>query len=465
MDEEDGGFKTCTCCNRRFPATEEYFYRDSRKEGRLLPICKNCKNEQEKLRRKKISEAKYLQTHPEPGKKLCVTCHKLLDATTEFFLPVKGNRDGLDGSCRKCTNLQTLLWRQSRPEYIARQEEKEKRQKDRLPDELSQRCSQCKIVKPLSEFYYCNRTKSYRSECKECGNNRSKSYEKKNKTKLQQAHLELRISYKALTYIHYGGNPSRCENCGESNLEFLTLDHINCDGRIDRQLNGAGFSIINAMMRTGFRSDLRLLCENCNWLSYLSYKATQKKDVEQIRPILPESIKQLPRTQVTDNQVQRLCLLCGRYLSIGDFNRDNSRKDGYYPYCKACCSTYQKKRGPSKYQEKRLIVLSHYSDGKLECACCGESNSDLLTLQHINGDGKEERKNLTKTIWQTIIDKGFPPGYEILCWNCHGSLSRHKYCPHKERPKDSKFWLLESAIKNILANESNETYPHNHCPP
>ena len=66
----------------------------------------------------------------------------------------------------------------------------------------------------------------------------------------------------------YGG---KCECCGETNPEFLSLDHINGGGQVDRAVRGTGEYLYRAVRREGYPTDkYRLLCLNCNF-SYGHY--------------------------------------------------------------------------------------------------------------------------------------------------------------------------------------------------
>jgi len=81
---------------------------------------------------------------------------------------------------------------------------------------------------------------------------------------------------------------------------------------------------------------------------------------------------------------------------------------------------------------QRLMVLEYYSGGKLECNCCGESEYDFLTIDHINGGGYKHKKEVKGHIEIWLIMNGFPDGFQVLCWNCN--CGRHKnggVCPHK----------------------------------
>lgn len=60
----------------------------------------------------------------------------------------------------------------------------------------------------------------------------------------------------------YGG---KCVCCGESILEFLTIDHINGDGFLHRRKVGKGRRIYADLLMAGCPKDnYRILCFNCN---------------------------------------------------------------------------------------------------------------------------------------------------------------------------------------------------------
>lgn len=59
----------------------------------------------------------------------------------------------------------------------------------------------------------------------------------------------------------YGG---KCECCGESRFEFLTIDHKDGDGAAHRREMNFG-SVYRWLKRNGYPKDkFRLLCFNCN---------------------------------------------------------------------------------------------------------------------------------------------------------------------------------------------------------
>ena len=79
----------------------------------------------------------------------------------------------------------------------------------------------------------------------------------------------------------------------------------------------------------------------------------------------------------------------------------------------------------------RLPVLNHY--GKI-CKCCGEKTDELLTVDHIDNDGAEHRKQLNECsykIYKDIIKKKYPSNFQILCMNCNWGRQMFGKCPHK----------------------------------
>ena len=75
----------------------------------------------------------------------------------------------------------------------------------------------------------------------------------------------------------YGGV---CACCGESNIEFLALDHANGDGAAHRREVGKGHGVYFWARRNNFPKDagLRVLCHNCNaathYYGYCPHKRT-----------------------------------------------------------------------------------------------------------------------------------------------------------------------------------------------
>lgn len=75
--------------------------------------------------------------------------------------------------------------------------------------------------------------------------------------------------------------------------------------------------------------------------------------------------------------------------------------------------------------------------GGAVCKCCGETGFEFLTIDHIDGRGAEHRKEIggtSRNICAWLKRNGFPPGFQILCYNCN--IARHwngGICPHKRQ--------------------------------
>lgn len=92
-----------------------------------------------------------------------------------------------------------------------------------------------------------------------------KKHYKKNREKLLKRHVEWckKIRLKVIDYYSNGYRVCAC--CGESILEFLTVDHINNDGTKQRKLyTGGGHHNYRFLIKNGFPAGYQILCYNCN---------------------------------------------------------------------------------------------------------------------------------------------------------------------------------------------------------
>ena len=70
------------------------------------------------------------------------------------------------------------------------------------------------------------------------------------------------------------------------------------------------------------------------------------------------------------------------------------------------------------------------------CACCGETEPKFLSIDHINNDGYERRKNGEQcgaALYRWLRDQGWPKDdYQLLCMNCNFAKGHFGTCPHKD---------------------------------
>ena len=68
-------------------------------------------------------------------------------------------------------------------------------------------------------------------------------------------------------------------------------------------------------------------------------------------------------------------------------------------------------------------------------SCCGETGFEFLTVDHINNDGNEHRRQIKAAfgIYGWLEKNGFPKdGLQLLCWNCNmGKRANGGTCPHQ----------------------------------
>jgi hypothetical protein len=66
------------------------------------------------------------------------------------------------------------------------------------------------------------------------------------------------------------------------------------------------------------------------------------------------------------------------------------------------------------------------------CAC---GQPPLLTLDHIDNDGAEDRRPHGKDLYAGVIKQGFPSKFQPLCWN-HQWKKRMLLLRGEEPPKE-----------------------------
>ncbi len=161
---------------------------------------------------------------------------------------------------------------------------------------ITKKCNKCKTDKALNEFHKQScAPDGLRYVCKSCRSmlaaeynrktstrrhrlsrewyyrNRGKvlARQKKNAPKCARRRSELNKKrwdeLKEKVYSHYG---KLCACCGETEMSFLTIDHINDDGAIHRQ--GAGKDLYRWLIKNSYPEQFQTLCRNCNFGKYIN---------------------------------------------------------------------------------------------------------------------------------------------------------------------------------------------------
>ncbi len=140
----------------------------------------------------------------------------------------------------------------------------------------------------------------------------------------------------------------------------------------------------------------------------------------------------------------KACSLCENEQPLDNFGKTKNVKSGIRSYCKSCEKAereiyntnnkelIQQRRSTPEARRKafitthkrrkkiKRIVTHHYSNGTMCCLHCGYDKLDALSIDHINDNGAEHRKNdpNAQHLSEYLYANDFPEGYQILCMNC-----------------------------------------------
>jgi hypothetical protein len=198
--------------------------------------------------------------------------------------------------------------------------------------------------------------------------------------KYDQRRKKNSFKVKVKVIMAYGG---KCVCCEETELDFLTIDHINNNGKIHRLEVNSGLDLYRWLIKHNYPSEFQLLCWNCNE---------------------------------------------GKQFNNG-----------------ACCPHQQVHKIFSSLQAKRnlQLKLEAYQKFGSKCQCCGVQDHWFLTFDHINNDGRIWRE--TKTIiiqlyrWivngkskSVVVNCDPHTILQLYCWNCNnGKRLNGGICAHQ----------------------------------
>jgi hypothetical protein len=91
-------------------------------------------------------------------------------------------------------------------------------------------------------------------------------------------------------------------------------------------------------------------------------------------------------------------------------------------------------RGWKKRSRAKARQEAYTAYGGPICACCGETELMFLTIDHIDGGGCKEDRKVRRHLPVSLKSKGFPQGYQVLCFNCNCGRARNEgVCPHQAK--------------------------------
>ena len=127
------------------------------------------------------------------------------------------------------------------------------------------------------------------------------------------------------------------------------------------------------------------------------------------------------------SSIGKNCRNCNIILS--EDNTSKSFLDHNFKQCRGCYND-ERSKFLTKLRKQIIDMLGN------TCKCCGETNINLLSIDHINGGGQIDRNSFKK--WgkylKNIInmsDEERNKIYQCLCYNCNYSHGFWGVCPHK----------------------------------
>lgn len=115
----------------------------------------------------------------------------------------------------------------------------------------------------------------------------------------------------------------------------------------------------------------------------------------------------------------------GKICTVCKIEKTSDRFRYGYRYCKDCRNLQQRK----STELCKESVFKYYGN---KCSCCGETQKEFLTIDHINGGGSSDRKKSGNSYY-LIVQRNFPKDLQILCYNCNCSKGHKGYCPHESQ--------------------------------
>lgn len=142
------------------------------------------------------------------------------------------------------------------------------------------------------------------------------------------------------------------------------------------------------------------------------------------------------------------CPSCKKYKLLKDYIKTKLTSTGLGTNCKKCHNIYtlkfhhknrlyKIKKMKNYCQRIKEKAILGYGD---KCKCCGESQMEFLTLDHIKGNGAKHRLKLFGRngrlsggykMHRWVINNNFPKMIQVLCYNCNCAKGVNKYCPHE----------------------------------
>lgn len=209
------------------------------------------------------------------------------------------------------------------------------------------------------------------------------AYLKTRETRLDNDHEKNKNRRLEVIY-HYSNGSMSCAYCGESAVEFLSIDHINNDGGSERKIYKG--NLISHIIRQGFQEKYQILCHNCNMIKGINLRT--RKDQKASYHTYRDKVKKTMLNVYSNGTNQ--CECCG-------------------------------------FSDQRALTFNHLTGGG--CKELRENGTHGIALY------KLYKKGIRR------ID------INVLCMNCNKALGHYGECPHKTK-QDTKEINISGSVSS-----------------
>jgi hypothetical protein len=159
-------------------------------------------------------------------------------------------------------------------------------------------------------------------------------------------------------------------------------------------------------------------CTKCDTLKALELFSKNRRKPDGLDLHCRQCIRERIRSKKARQLAEGLCTSCGR-------PRGDSRSRWY---CRKCLTRDSSTR---RSREMRATAIRAYGGESPACVCCGETQPAFLTLDHVNNGGRAHRREKgNQGVYHELRKGGYPPGFQILCFNCNMARGWYSSCPH-----------------------------------
>lgn len=256
-------------------------------------------------------------------------------------------------------------------------------------------CSRCRIPRPVSDFHV------RASQCKPCRTVLMRGYYGENKERINSQNIAKADATRFAVLDLLGRS---CSECGESEPNFLSVDHVHNDRKLERSNSSLTWKR-DIVSGTVDLSRYRVLCRNCN-------ESRQRLNPTQL-------LKERVLTGVT-----KRCTRCDLDKDICFFSTSSYRGKRCLDSTCDLCTRF----------DLLIVTVKCYEMLGGKCVCCAVSNPSMLNIDHVRNDGSEKRLLGDRTgvsMCRRILRGDVPiHDYQLLCANCNYGKMRRGSCIH-----------------------------------